>query len=52
MNIDYFNQDVTFSDKVLLSFSGLNLLIYFIINKWKTKRDQAFLEKINENQAE
>ncbi len=52
MNIDYFNQDVTFSDKVLLSFSGLNLLICFIINKWKTKRDQAFLEKINENQAE
>ncbi len=50
MNLDYFNQDVTYFDKVLLSLTGINLLIYFVINKYRTKREIAFLESLNENQ--
>ena len=52
MSLDYFNQDVTFFDKVLLSFMGINLLIYFIINRWRTKREIAFLETLNANQED
>lgn len=38
MNLDFFNQDVTLFDKILLSFMSLNLLIYFAINRYKTKK--------------
>lgn len=39
MSLDFFNQDVTLFDKVLLSFMGFNLLIYFMINRWRKARE-------------
>lgn len=50
MSLKFFNQDVTLFDKILLSFVGINLLIYFIINRWRTKRELAFLEALKENE--
>ena len=47
MSLNFFNQDVTLFDKVLLSFMGINLLIYFIINRWRTKREMAFLATLH-----
>lgn len=52
ISLDFFNQDVTLFDKVLLSFMGLNLLIYFVINRWRTKRELAFLEALKENEED
>jgi hypothetical protein len=52
ISLDFFNQDVTLFDKVLLSFTGINLFIYFIINRWRTKRELAFLEELKENEED
>lgn len=52
MNLDYFNQDITFFDKSLLSFAGINLLIYFVINKSRTNRAERLLLEIEKNQAD
>lgn len=46
MSLNFFNQDVTLFDKILLSFMGINLLLYFIVNRWKTKREYSIIESL------
>lgn len=51
MSLSFFNQDITYFDKALLTFIGCNLLVYFLVNRWKIKRNIAFQSSLEEQNS-